>query len=261
MCAPASLGLLSAGGGLLGSIGGFMDAQAKTKAANESTKRNYKYQLKVRENDWMRATNDWDNRKINFSEATADNSFAAQEGYARAQRQLNEVFKSAAFAEQGDLVKLLQSTGAAASGQVGKSAQRIDDSMLASFGRNNATRAASLASSKEGYQQSTDDIRRQLIDANEQAFDNVAFAPTQGVAPAVPVLQAGPNPLTMLGGAASAVSNGFNTFNSLQPPKVGTWSGFNGSQANPSQTNTNRASLRYGSGFDTTTAQNRFLTR
>lgn len=126
----------------------------------------------------MMARSQYNNDKINFEESVADNSFAAQEGYARAQRQLNEQFKAAAFSEQGDMIKLLESTGQmAASGQTGQSAQRLDDSMVAAWGRNNATKAASLVSSKEGYQQQVEDIRRQQNDANEEAFDQVAFAP------------------------------------------------------------------------------------
>jgi hypothetical protein len=76
------------------------------------------------------------------------------------------------------MIKLLESTGQmAASGRTGRSAQRLDDSMVAAWGRNNATKAASLASSKEGYQQQVEDIQRQQNDANESAFDQVAFAP------------------------------------------------------------------------------------
>ncbi len=126
MCEPVSI--ISGVMGAASTVAGYSQQQNATNAANASSIANYKHQLKVRENNWMRTKSDWENDKINYGEAVADNSFAAQEGYARAQRQLNEQFKAAAFSEQGDMIKLLKSTGVmAASGQTGRSAQLIDD--------------------------------------------------------------------------------------------------------------------------------------
>ncbi len=59
----------------------------------------------------MRALSQWENDKINYGEEIADNSFAAQQGYADAQLQLNEQFNQAAFAQEGDLIKLLGGQG------------------------------------------------------------------------------------------------------------------------------------------------------
>ncbi len=207
--------------GALGAVGSYSSQQNAANAANAGRIANYKYQLKVRENNWMRAKSDWENDKINYEETVADNSFAAQEGYARAQRQLNEQFKAAAFSEQGDMVKLLESTGVmAASGQTGRSAQRIDDSIMAAFGRNNATKAASLASSKEGYQQQVEDIRRQQRDENESAFDQVAFAPQPDMAPQKPQLENGPSGLGLALGLAGAGLGAYQQHQALKAPNA-----------------------------------------
>ena len=221
------MGIASAAVSGLGAISGYQSAQQQAAAQNRASIRNYKYQLKVRKNNWMRTTSDWENDKISYGETVAENSFAAQEGYARAQRQLNELFKSAAFEEQGDMVKLLQSTGQmAASGRTGKTAQRIDDSIIAAFGRNNATRAATLASGKERYQQNVEDIRREMISANEQAFAQVAFAPIPDVAPPKPVMQQGPSALSLAAGLGGAALSGYQTYNELKAPSAGDWGGF-----------------------------------
>ena len=213
------MGIATAGVGALGAYGQYQSQQDAARAANQGRINNYKYQLQVRENNWMRAKSDWENDKINYEETVADNSFAAQEGYARAQRQLNEQFKAAAFSEQGDMIKLLESQGQmAASGRAGKSAQRLDDSMVAAWGRNNATKAASLASSKEGYQQQVEDIWRQQRDANESAFDEVAFAPQPDMAPQKPMMEKGPSKLGLVTGIAQAGMGGFSTYQSLKAP-------------------------------------------
>lgn len=207
--------------GAASSVAGHVGQQNAANAANAGRIANYKHQLKVRENNWKRATSQWENDKINYEESVADNSFAAQEGYARAQRQLNEQFKAAAFSEQGDMIKLLESTGVmAASGQTGRSAQRLDDSVLAAFGRNNATKAASLASSKEGYQQQVEDIRRQQRDENEAAFDQVAFAPQPDIAPQKPQMQKGPSGLGLAVGLAGAGLGAYQQYEALKAPKA-----------------------------------------
>lgn len=256
MCEPVSI--ISGVLGAAGSVAGHAQQQNATNAANAGRVANYKHQLKVRENNWIRATSDWENDKINYEESVADSSFAAQEGYARAQRQLNEQFKAAAFSEQGYMIKLLESTGQmAASGRTGRSAQRIDDSMMAAFGRNNASKAASLASSKEGYQQQVEDIRRQQRDENETAFDQVAFAPMPDMAPQKPQMEKGPSGLGLALGLAGAGVGAYQQHQSLQAPNafnVGGGSGF-GNTPNLSSLNIPRFSPTNGYDFNTSSSR------
>ena len=225
MCEPISttsliVGGLTAGTGALGAIGQNQAQQDAVNAANQGRINNYKYQLQVRENNWMRANSQWENDKINYGREIADNSFAAQQGYADAQLQLNEQFKKAAFNQEGELIKLLSSQGEmAAAGRTGKSAARIDDAMLAEFGRNNAQRTASLVSSKQGYRQTVEEIQRQTRDANEQAFDNVAFAPQPDMAPMKPKMEKGPSGTSLALGLATAGLNGFTSTMAGQAPK------------------------------------------
>ena len=202
------------------SVAGHSQQQNAANAANASSIANYEHQLKIRENNWKRARSNYKNDVINFEEEVADNSFASQQGYADAQLQLNEQFKKAAFSQEGALIKLLSSQGEmAAAGRTGQSASRVDGAMLAEFGRNNAQRTASLVSSKEGYQQSVEEIQRQVNDANEQAFDNVAFAPQPDMAPKAPKMQDGPSGLGLALGIAGAGLDAYGTYKAGQAPK------------------------------------------
>ena len=230
MCEPVSI--ISGVLGAATSIAGHAEQQNQTNAANASSIANYKQQLRVREGNWKRATSRWENDKINFEEEVADNSFAAQQGYADAQLQLNEKFKTAAFAQEGDLIKLLEGQGkmGAAAGRTGRSAGRVDDSMLAAFGRKNAERTASLVSSKQGYRQATEELQRKQRDQNETAFDNVAFAPQPDAAPQAPKMEKGPSGLGLALGLAGVGLDAYSAAKAAKAPK-----GFK-EQPNPSQT-------------------------
>ena len=217
MCEPVSI--ISGVMGAASSVAGFAQQQNQTDAANASSIANYKHQLKVRENNWKRATSQWENDKLNYGEEVADNSFAAQQGYADAQLQLNEQFKKAAFEQEDSLIKLLSSQGEMrADGRTGRTAGRIDGAMLAAFGRNNAQRTASLVSSKQGYRQSVEEIQRQTRDANETAFDNVAFAPMPDRAPMAPKMQDGPSGLGLAIGLAGAGFDAYSTYKGGKAP-------------------------------------------
>ena len=213
----------------------YLNQQAQVRQANQGRINAYTHQLQIRDQNFRRDKALYESDVQGYQAEVADNQFAAQEGYARAQRQLNEVFKQAAFEEQGSLIELLESTGAAASGRTGKSAQRIDNAVMAKWGRNNAVKAASLSSSKEGYQQAVQDIDRQMRDANAAAFDEVAFAPQPDMMPLAPQLLADPTPpmaapgtipvqgpsgLSLATGLLGAGMDGFNTIQGLQAPQA-----------------------------------------
>ena len=213
----------------------YLNQQAQVRAANQGRVNAYVHQLQIRDQNFRRDKALYESDVQGYYAEVADNQFAAQEGYARAQRQLNEVFKQAAFEEQGSLIELLESTGAAASGRTGRSAQRIDNAVMAKWGRNNAVKAASLSSSKEGYQQAVQDIDRQMRDANAAAFDEVAFAPKPDMMPLKPQLLADPTPpmaapgtipvqgpsgLSLATGLLGAGLDGYNTYQGLQAPQA-----------------------------------------
>ena len=111
--------------------------------------------------------------------------------YMGLQVRTNEQFRQAAFQSQASLNRLVSdSRSSAAAGQTGKTAERFDVASLAAFGREQAIRASNLTRSIEAQKLDQTNVRRQLENANNQAYQSVAVAPVPGRRPAPPVLQA-----------------------------------------------------------------------
>ena len=213
MCAPAALGVASFASGALGAVGQHQSASAAAAAQNEASIRNYKYQLKVRRRNWDRERERYAHQVTQYKTQSMENEAAAQRAYVSEQQRLNNIYKRASFAKQDQLVKLAQSTGQmAARGATGRSAQRLDTSVVSQFGRNQAIMAESLLGANQAYRTRTQGIRRELIGAQNQAFSQVAYAPEPGVAPPQPVMQQGPSGLSLMAGLASAAVSGVGTY-------------------------------------------------
>lgn len=228
MCAPV-VGILSAASSAVGAIGGHQSAQAQADYQNESAIRNYKHALMVREAKWYNQLATWNNQRTDYKKTIGENHLAAGRSYAAEQERLNEQYKQAAFTNQNMLGQLLQQSGMAqASGQTGQSAQRQQVMQLAAYGRNNAVIAENLASAKNAMKMRNEQVWYQQKSANNQAWNNVAMAPVQDVAPPVPVMAPGPSGLGLAAGLLGAAATGVGAFSNLQAPK-----GFTGEILNP----------------------------
>jgi len=218
MCAPIALGVASAAAGGLGAIGQHQSASAQAAAQNKAAVGNYKYQLKVRERNWDRERFRYNRQLVQYDTQVAENSLAAQRAYAGEQNRLNNIYKTAAVKQQGNLVTLLQNSGkAAASGRSGRSVQRLDSDLVGQFGRNQAIQAESLMGAQMAYDDRTGALRRQQIGSNNEAYEKVAINPQAGVAPPPPVMTPGPSGLGLASGLLSAGIGGVQTANSLTP--------------------------------------------
>ena len=219
MCAPAiALGAASAAASGLGAIGQHQSASAQAAAQNKAAVGNYKYQLKVRERNWDRERFRYNRQLVQYDTQVRENSLAAQRAYAGEQNKLNNIYKTAALKQQGNLVALLQNTGkGAAAGRVGKNAQRLDSALVGQFGRNQAIQAESLMGAQMAYDDRTGALRREQIGANNKAYEKVAVNPQVGVAPPPPVMTPGPSGLGLAAGLLSAGIGGVQTADSLKP--------------------------------------------
>lgn len=215
------MGAASAGIGILGSVAQNQQQAASIAAANARSKREYENALQVRELDWRNQLSIWSNKRLEYKNTVNANSDAAGRGYAAEQMRMNEAFQAAAFQKQGMLTELIAGQGALqARGQSGQSLRRADNAMLAAYGRNNATMASSLTSSRSAAIQRMEDIRRQLEGANNAAYSSVALAPTPGIAPPAPILAGGPSPLGMIAGIGGSLMKGYQTYQSLKAPSA-----------------------------------------
>ena len=219
MCAPAALGIASMASGIAGSVGQHQSASAQAAAANSGAMRQYKYQLKVKERNYDRERERYKVNVANYQQAVADNAEAANRAYVGQQEKLNNIYRQAAFQQQGQLTKLVQGSDVmAARGRSGRSAQRVDSQLISQFGRNQAIMAESLLSAQRQYDTSTQGIRREQLSANNKAYNPVAIAPEYGINPPAPVMQQGPSGLSLLAGIGSAAVSGYQTYDSLKPP-------------------------------------------
>ncbi len=222
MCAPAALAVASAGAGIMGSVGQHQSAQAQADAQNAAATSNYKYQLKVRERNWDREVHRYGRQLHQYDSQLQENSMAGQRAYAGAQRKLNSIYQQASFKQQANLVNLLKgSSGAASRGMTGKSAQRLDNDIVSQFGRNQAIAAESLMGANMAYDRQVEATQREINSANTQAYEKVALAPQEGVAPPPPVMTPGPSGLGLAAGILEAGIGGVQTYNSLSPTPLG----------------------------------------
>ena len=212
MCAPV-VGALSLASGVMGAVGQHQSASASAAAQNQAAISNYKYQLKVRRRNWDRERERYAHQVTQYKTQSMENEAAANRAYVSEQQRLNNIYKKASFAKQDQLVKLAQSTGQMASrGATGKSAQRLDTSVVSQFGRNQAIMAESLLGAQQAYTTRTDGIRRELIGAQNKAFSDVAYAPEPGVAPPPPTMTPGPSGLGLMAGVLGAGVGAVDSF-------------------------------------------------
>lgn len=222
MCAPAALAVASAGAGIMSSVGQHQSAQAQANAQNAAATSNYKYQLKVRERNWDREVHRYGRQLHQYDSTLQENSMAGQRAYAGAQRKLNSIYQQASFKQQANLVNLLKgSSGAASAGMTGKSAQRLDNDIVSQFGRNQAIAAENLMGANQAYSRQVEGTRREINNANTQAYEKVALAPQAGVAPPPPVMTPGPSGLGLAAGIIEAGVGGVQTYNKLSPTPLG----------------------------------------
>jgi hypothetical protein len=236
VCLPAIGAIAGVASSAMGAVGSYQQGQA----ANANAIANYEHQLQMREHDWRMQLSTWAHRRLEYKNEIRSNNDAASRGYAAEQTRLNEQFMQAAFQKQDMLTGLLKSQGGIGE-MAGGSAARLNQSMLAQFGRNNATIAANLSSARDATMQRSEDIRRQLQGANQKAYSQVALKPIAGIAPPKPQLS---DPtIGLVGGLLGAAAGGIGAFNSLQAPSAGNWGGSGASNFQP---NTTIPGINYG---------------
>tara|TARA_A100001388_G_scaffold161576_1_gene120520 strand:+ start:218 stop:1201 length:984 start_codon:yes stop_codon:yes gene_type:complete len=219
VCDPAAIGPA------VGAIGSAASASAQNKAA----RRNYEYQLKVRERKWMQTRSTYQTKKVQFEQEVDQANIAAQRAYSRTQQQLNNARSLAILQNQEDFKKMLANEGmievsAAERGVRGRSVARQLVQNNASFGMTQAMRSRALT--QAGYQarETYGDINRQLKGQLNQSFSRVAIQPVQDVAPPRPVMQS-PGLALMLGmaQAVGAGMEGAQAKQALRTPQMPTY--------------------------------------
>ena len=170
--------------------------KAAINARNQASRNAYSRAIEQQNTEWNNTLKIWNQRLGQYQKQLERNMDAAY-GFGGAYQQLqiktNEAFNQAAFANQGALTKLYKTLGmGAATGMTGKTADRFDVASLGAFGREQAIRTSNLVRSIEGQRLDQENVRRQLDNANQRAYQSVAVAPVPGRRPAPPTLLGGP---------------------------------------------------------------------
>ena len=111
--------------------------------------------------------------------------------------ELKDTYRAAAFDNQETILKSIAAQGSAlARGQAGRSAQKVQQSLLMEFGRDQAILATSLMSAQEAAQRDGEAIQKQFEDALIQADANRMLPPIPK--PTRPVPYATPDMTFML---------------------------------------------------------------
>ena len=168
-----------------------------------------------------------------------------------------DIFRAAAFDNEDSILKSLAAQGqAAARGVAGRSAQKVQQSQLAEFGRDQAILAASLMSAERKAQSDISAINKQFEDALIRADTNRMLPPVPKPIPPVPLatpdmefmlppelqeFDFGPKPIK---GVASYTSPGLSFANSV----VSALPALAGGIASMSQGTLGGGGTTYGSG-------------
>ena len=216
----------------MGAVGSHQQAQAQADYQNETARRNYEHATRQRALDWQNQLSVWAVKRNEYQQQVSENFSAADRAYASEQTRMKEQFEAASIQQQGMNEQLNQLLGAnRASERSGRSSQRLDTAALAAFGRNNAIMTKNLVSARGAMINRTYDNNLQLDAANRRAYNQVAVAPTAGIAPPQPVMVAGPSGMGLAAGILGGVASGIGAFNSLKAPSAGNFGQDSGMQS------------------------------
>lgn len=213
------LGALSAVFGIASSIGGFASSSAATAATNKQRLIEWQMQQHDYLSKGFDAYSRYNMKKAQYSAQLQYN----KEGYFKTvfagDRKSEQLGRQQMYADERARTQLTQALGAQqASGQTGVSAGRMRGAMMAEFGRNQQLAQENLISKRQDIMIQRDSAYRQMIKANQDAYSNVYVAPQHAPPPPAPVMQPGPNPLTLIGGIGNALVGGYQTYLDNKPP-------------------------------------------
>lgn len=165
---------------------------AQARAANEAARRDYEYKLQKREADWMQQLSLTKAEHVQYEQGITASNLGIASAYADAEEKRKEIIGQAFQANEAEWQEFLQSNkGAtlAASGQTGKSANRISTLDLAEYLRKGSRRAYNLTQATEKLQGEAAALAGQAKAQQMQMFTNVMFEKHPDMAPPKPVYQ------------------------------------------------------------------------
>lgn len=165
---------------------------AQAKAANENARRQYKYQLQRREQEWMQTLSLTKVERIQYEQGLNAADLGLANVYADIQEKHGDLVDQAMAQDQEDWKEFLQnSKGAnlAASGRTGKSIDRINSLDLAAYFKAGSDRANELSKSGKALNRAGAQAAAKTKAKKMQMFASQAFIKMPDIAPPPPVMQ------------------------------------------------------------------------
>ena len=165
---------------------------AGARAANETARRNYEYQLQKREADWMQTLSITNTERIMHEELIDNTNLGLSKVYGDLQEKFGDQIGQALQEDEVNWKQFLeQSKGAelAASGRTGRSIDRISTLDLAEYLKKGSRKAYELTESREELNEAGQKAAGMARAEQMQSFAKNAIVRNPDLAPPKPVYQ------------------------------------------------------------------------
>ena len=211
MIDPLTIGLITGGVQAIGAIGNFFGQKDKAAEENRARIKQYKQQMLIRDVRDQQRFGIYNTKKVGYQQSlkALDAQFAATE--MQDELRMNELLKGSKVASQNRLVNDVKTTGKiAASGYGGASQAKMQQSALATLGRQAQVREDQMVSSVYAKQMKDDAQRLSLDAAKQREFNKVRFAPQISPVQKMGAMVDGPSPFSLVAGIGQAALGGLN---------------------------------------------------
>ena len=165
---------------------------ASARAANRTARRNYEYQLKNREANWMQTLSLTKTERVMHDQTIAASNLGLSQVYGDIQEKFGDQIGQALQEDEVNWKKFLQdNTGSmmAASGQTGRSAARIGTIELGQYLAQGSRKAYELTEGKQEMDKAGRKAAGQARAEQMQSFAKNAIVKSPDIAPPKPVYQ------------------------------------------------------------------------
>ena len=165
---------------------------AQARAANETARRNYEYNLQKREKEWMQTLSVTNTERVMYEQGIQASNLGLAEVYGDIQEKFGDQIGQALQEDETNWKQFLQdNTGGklAARGQTGRSADRISTLDLADYLRKGSRKAYELTESRQELNKAAAKAAGQARADQMNLFAKNAIIRNPDLAPPQPVMQ------------------------------------------------------------------------
>ena len=215
MCEPISLGLLSAGSGILGAVGANEAANAQVDAQNQQIATNYKQKQEQTRLANLQGITNYNNEKATVSHQIDEAGLAATRALNAEELRMDDLINKTRLAQQENYIR----TAEAAKANEGGRARGYDTNRLKQSGRAESLLLSNLKRQKIASSMRVKDAYRNAGQEQRNLHAKVAspFVPASLGLPK-PRFQSSPSPVSMMGSIVQAGIGGYQTYKNLKAP-------------------------------------------